>query len=101
MTTPDISIAFEDLGSKGRLVATVTGYEEPAELTFSRAGETRIIVDHTGVPDSMRGLGVGVALAERIVGDARAQGLRIMPLCPFFKAQALRHPEWRDVVDGI
>ena len=26
--------------------------------------------------------------------QARADGVRIIPLCPFFKAQAQRHPEW-------
>lgn len=97
----DIEITLEETGSKGRYVARVAGQAEPAELTFSRAGATRLIVDHTGVPDSLRGHGVGAALAARVVEDARAQGLKIMPLCPFFKAQALRHPEWRDVVEGV
>lgn len=95
-----IEISLEDGESKGRYVAKVAGVAEPAELTFSRAGETTIIVDHTGVPDSLRGKGVGQALARRVVEDARAQGWRIIPLCPFFKAQAQRHPDWSDVVQG-
>ena len=31
------------------------GYDEVGELTFSRASPTLVIVDHTGVPDSLRG----------------------------------------------
>jgi len=34
-----------------------------------------------------------------VVGDARAKGFRIVPLCPFFKAQAQRPPDWADVVN--
>lgn len=94
-----ITITLEDKGgSKGRYVASVEGYAEPAELTYSRANATLIIVDHTGVPDSLRGLGVGAALAARVVADARAGGFRIVPLCPFFKAQVARHADWADVV---
>jgi predicted GNAT family acetyltransferase len=33
------------------------------------------------------------------VEAARTGGWKIIPLCPFFKAQAQRHPEWKDVVN--
>lgn len=101
MSDDTLTITLEDSASKGRYLAHKPGIAEPAELTYSRAGATMIIVDHTGVPDSLRGSGVGAALAERVVADARAQGVRIVPLCPFFKAQAQRHPDWADVVQGI
>ena len=95
----DIEITREDTDTKGRYVYRPEGGGEEAELTFSKVSDTRIIVDHTGVPDSMRGQGVGQALSLRAVEDARAKGVTIIPLCPFFKAQALRHPDWQDVVD--
>ncbi len=56
-----------------------------------------IIADHTAVPDSFRGTGAGLALVSRLVADARAEGVRIMPLCPFVNAQRKKHPEWADV----
>lgn len=90
-------ITLEQDGSKGRYVATVAGIAEPAELTFSIANEHLIIADHTGVPDSMRGLGVGKVLVERLVADAREKQVKIVPLCPFVNAQRKRHPEWADV----
>ena len=62
---------------------------------------TRIIVDHTGVPDSLGGRGVGTALARHVVAEARAKGFTIVPLCPFLKAQAERHPDWSDVIEGM
>ncbi|QZD87010.1 GNAT family N-acetyltransferase [Qipengyuania psychrotolerans] len=95
----DLSIQFEETGSKGRYFTPRGVNGEQAEITFSRVSPQRIIVDHTGVPDSMRGQGVGVKLAEYVVADARSKGEKIIPLCPFFKAQAQRHEEWLDVVE--
>ena len=94
------SITLEETGSKGRYVLRPEGESETAELTFSRASDSLVIVDHTGVPDVFRGRGYGRMLAERVVADARQQGFRIVPLCPFFKAQAQRHPDWADVIAG-
>lgn len=96
----NITITHQENGSKGQYIAQVEGFDEPAELTYSRASYQLIIVDHTGVPDSLRGQGVGVALAKRVVEDARSGSFKIIPLCPFFKAQAVRHPDWSDVVQG-
>ncbi len=82
-------------GSKGRYVLQDGG--ETAELTYSILSSTHIIADHTGVPDTMRGTGAGKALVERLVMDARAEGVKITALCPFVRGQAQRHPEWADV----
>ncbi|WP_102108699.1 GNAT family N-acetyltransferase [Oceaniglobus roseus] len=88
-------ILREVQGSKGRYVFREGGDE--AELTYSITTPTLIIADHTGVPDAFRGRGVGQALVERLVADARAEGVKIVPLCPFVNAQRRRHPEWADV----
>lgn len=96
----DITISHEPSESKGRYIARVADHDESAELTYSRASSALIIIDHTGVPDSLRGKGVGAALAAHVVAEARAGGFKIIPLCPFFKAQAARHNDWSDVVQG-
>lgn len=90
-------IARELTGTKGRYVLRQDGAE--AELTYSILSPKRIIADHTGVPDAMRGTGAGLKLVERLVADARAEGVKIVALCPFVKAQARRHPDWADVID--
>ena len=92
----DITITLEDGPTGGRYVALVNGHE--AEMTFSRAGTSRIIIDHTGVPKELGGMGVGVALVKRAVEDARENGVKIIPLCPFAKAQIEKHPAWQDVL---
>ncbi|MEW9614251.1 GNAT family N-acetyltransferase [Shinella sp. S4-D37] len=92
-----MDITSTETGSKGRYAATVESHE--AEMTYSRASPQLVIVDHTGVPDALRGKGVGQALAAHAVEEARKGGWKIMPLCPFFRAQAMRHKEWHDVVN--
>ena len=82
--------------SGGRWSAVVDGHE--AEMTYSRASPTLIIIDHTSVPDALRGRGVGQALVLRAVEEARRESFRILPLCPFAKAQFDRHPDWSDVL---
>ena len=94
-TTPD-QAHREDRSTGGRWAVVVDGHE--AEMTYSRASPTLIIIDHTEVPDALRGRGVGQALVVRAVLDARLEGFRIIPLCPFAKAQFERHAAWRDVV---
>ncbi|HET9694864.1 MAG TPA: GNAT family N-acetyltransferase [Steroidobacteraceae bacterium] len=87
----------EERGSSGgRWVAVVDGHE--AEMTYSRASPVLIIIDHTAVPDALRGRGVGQVLVLRAVEDARRDGFRILPLCPFAKAQFERHADWADVL---
>ncbi|QYK40522.1 MAG: N-acetyltransferase [Paracoccaceae bacterium] len=88
-------IAREVAGHKGRYVIRRNG--EEAELTWSVTTPTLVIADHTLVPDSFRGTGAGLALVERLVADARAEGFKVVPLCPFVNAMRRRHPEWADV----
>lgn len=93
-----LDIQRDENESKGRYTVTLDGHE--AEMTYSRAGEHMIIIDHTGVPDALRGRGVGEALVERAVRDARDDKRSILPLCPFAKAMIARRPEWQDVLKG-
>lgn len=86
----------EDGTSKGRYRIVVEGVE--AEMTYSRAGKQLIIIDHTDVPAALRGRKVGERLVRQAVEDARREGVSIIPLCPFAKAQIERHPEWQDVL---
>ena len=90
-------IVFQDNGSKGRYFMRSAAGDE-AEMTFTKVGEHKIIIDHTEVPDAFRGQGAGLRLVTRAVEDARAAGKKIIPLCPFANAQFRRHKEWADVL---
>lgn len=91
----EFEIVREVAGSKGRYVIRHEGAE--AELTYSILSPQMVIADHTGVPDALRGSGAGRALVRRIVEDAREEGFRIVPLCPYVNAERQRNPEWSDV----
>lgn len=97
MTEQLPEIELEDRGSKGRYFLRGPDGAE-AEMTFTRIGEHRLIIDHTEVPDAFRGQGAGLRLVTRAVEDARASGKKIIPLCPFAAAQFRRHAEWHDVL---
>lgn len=88
---------FED-EKRGRVVAHVDGRPGLAEMTWSRAGATLMIIDHTEVDSSLRGRGLGSHLAVRAVAYAREHSRRIVPVCPYFSAWLERHPEARDLV---
>jgi predicted GNAT family acetyltransferase len=95
-TDTDYTVEREDGTSKGRYRLVVDGVE--AEMTYSRAGDRLIIIDHTEVPAALRGRKVGERLVRQAIEDARRDGVDIIPLCPFAKAQMGRHPEWQDVL---
>jgi predicted GNAT family acetyltransferase len=93
-----LPIAREEHDGKGRYLIAAPG-GATAEMSYSRVNDGLIIIDHTEVPDAFRGTGTGRRLLERLIADARAAGTRIVPLCPFAKAQFDRHPEWADLLE--
>ncbi len=93
----DIPIIREEGETSGRYVARIPGKPE-AEMTYSKAGEKILIINHTGVPKELGGMGVGKALVEFMVHDVRQRALKVIPLCPFTKATLEKHPEWQDIL---
>ncbi len=90
---PDPVIAYYETETKGRYSAAFDGVEGEAYLTTSKLSAATVIADGTVVPDSMRGMGAGAALAKRLIADARVAGQKIVPLCPFVRAYAEKHRE--------
>jgi predicted GNAT family acetyltransferase len=68
-----------------------------AVASYRRQGK-RVTFTHTEVPPELRGQGVGEALAQAALEAARAEGLEVVPLCPFIAAYIRRHPEFADLV---
>jgi predicted GNAT family acetyltransferase len=93
----EIRIERSEGDTKGRYVIRLDGHE--AEMTYSRAGEKLIIIDHTSVPDALGGRGVGGMLVRRAVEDARKEGKKVVPLCTFARGYIARHPDLQDVLD--
>ena len=84
-------------GSKGAFVIEENN-ERLAEMTYSKAGDLLIIIDHTEVSDKLRGQGAGKQLVAKAVAYAREKGIKILPLCPFARAVFDKTPEYQDVM---
>ena len=95
-----ITIKHSDSPSEGRYEARVEGRDGMGKLTYSRISPTKIVAEHTIVDDSLRGTGVATALVERLVADARSNGVIVVPQCSFVVAQYERRPEWSDVMEA-
>jgi predicted GNAT family acetyltransferase len=95
-----ITITHSESEAGGRYEARVDGKDGTGELTYSRVSPTRIIANHTGVDERLRGTGVASALVERLVADARSRGITIVPRCSYVVAQCRRNPDWSDVMEG-
>lgn len=93
-----LPITREEEGSKGRYLITAPGGIF-AEMSYSRVSEKLVIIDHTEVPDAFRGTGTGLRLLKHLIADVRSAGGKIIPLCPYAKAQFDRHAEWADLLE--
>ena len=86
-----------DRDSKGFFKATEEG-TTAGRMTYSWAGEDRIIIDHTEVNPAFKGKGVGKQLVLAAVDFAREKQISIIPLCTFAKSVFDRKKELRDVL---
>ncbi len=67
-------------------------------MTYSWAGDDKIIIDHTEVNADFKGKGVGKEMVKAAVDFAREKNIKIIPLCPFAKSVFEKVTEWQDVV---
>jgi predicted GNAT family acetyltransferase len=63
-------IQHQEHGHRGRFTIEREG-QRRAEMTYSRAGESLVIIDHTEVDPELRGQGAGRALLDALVAWAR------------------------------
>jgi predicted GNAT family acetyltransferase len=67
------------------------GDGQTAVLTYERGpGSLKLI--HTEVPEPYRGRGFGEMLVKAVLAQARAEGLRVVAVCPFVRAYLRKHP---------
>ena len=57
-----------------------------------------ITIVHSEVPASMRGGGVGSQFVRRVLGEIRAQGLKVVPQCSFVRAFMTKNAEFNDLL---
>lgn len=94
--TAKIDIIRTDEGTHGAYRIQLDGVDKPAELTWVAHGDVRD-ANHTYTPPAMRGQGIAMHLVKAMIADAREQGFKIQPSCPYVEVAFRRHPEWADV----
>jgi uncharacterized protein len=97
MSAPEPQISREESQTRGRYVARLASHAGEGELAYSRSSKTLIIAEHTAVDSALRGKGIALALVRRLVEDARREGFKVYPLCPYVNAERRKHPDWADV----
>lgn len=69
-----------------------------ALMTYKKTGDGVITIDHTEVDSNLRGRGIGEDLVAEGVKFARENDLKILPRCPFAKAEFDKHADYADVL---
>ena len=64
---------------------------------YRRQGE-RLYIDYVFSPVPLRGTGASGRLMAAVAAEARAQNLKITPICGYAAAWLRRSPEFRDLV---
>jgi predicted GNAT family acetyltransferase len=95
VTTPDGAEQVIHNAAESRFELQIDGSLAVAEYELA-PGE--IIFTHTEVPRALEGRGLGGRLARAALDHARAEGLRVVPRCPFIRSYIERHPEYQPLV---
>lgn len=91
---PDIAVT--DATEEERYEIRVDG--ELAGFAQYRRRPGAVSLTHTEIDDRFEGRGLGGKLVAFALDDLRAQGLGVLPFCPFVKSCIQRHPEYLDLV---
>ena len=84
-----------DNGARNRYELSVDGVI--AHVDYARKPGVITFI-HTIVPEQLAGRGIGSRLAQYVLEDARRNGEKIIPQCPFIAAYLKRHKEYQDLV---
>ncbi|HEX7710311.1 MAG TPA: GNAT family N-acetyltransferase [Sphingomonadaceae bacterium] len=91
-----LTISRSEQGDRGEYRARLPGSPYEAKLEWIAQDGARAAY-HTFTPAPLRGQGIAALLVEAMVADARAQGFKILPHCPYVADKFAEHPEWADV----
>lgn len=80
-----------------RFEATVNGLRS---LLAYRRSPDRMVLHHTEVPAPIEGHGIAAKLTRTALDFARANHLRVVPLCPYVSNFFRQHPEYHDLLSA-
>jgi predicted GNAT family acetyltransferase len=92
-----MQIEHKKVGTKGLFY--IAGIKEPlAKMVYTMSSPGKMIIEHTEVSEELKGQNVGLQLVKTAVEFARANSIKIVPLCPFANSVFKRKPEFADVL---
>jgi len=91
-----MAVTVQNDSQAHRFVTTVDGHSAHLDYVQHKDGVLNLI--HTEVDPALRGQGVGEAVVRFALDEARRNGTRIIPTCPFVKRFLERHGEYQDLV---
>ncbi|HEY6946683.1 MAG TPA: GNAT family N-acetyltransferase [Candidatus Acidoferrum sp.] len=68
-------------------------------ITYRRLPD-RLVLQHTEVSEPLRGKGLAAKLTRTALDFARANHLRVVPLCPYVSSFLRRHREYQDLLSA-
>jgi len=86
---------IEHRPERGRFQTTVDGL--PGVLDY-RLADGVMHITHTEVAPALEGRGVAAALVEAALAHARANGLKVNPVCGYVRAYMRRHPPTQNLL---
>jgi predicted GNAT family acetyltransferase len=92
-----MNIQHDDDGQKGSFFVEKDG-GRVAELQYMASGEGRMTIYHTEVDEQLRGQHIGDELVKAAVDHARAEGLKIVPQCPFARKVMERNDDYKALI---
>jgi predicted GNAT family acetyltransferase len=75
--------------------------EEQGELAFAnyRRVDGKLVLPHVEAAPALRGTGAAGRLMEGVLATARAEGLKVVPLCSYAAAYIRRHSRHQDLLE--
>ncbi|MEV4458255.1 GNAT family N-acetyltransferase [Microbispora sp. NPDC049633] len=91
----DARVGHNDAASRYEILLddTLAGFAQ------YRLRDGSMVFTHTEVRGEFGGRGLGGMLVGAALDEARAAGLRVVPLCSFVAWYIEKHPEYRELVD--
>ncbi len=92
-----MKIKRQEHGKNGAFFIEEDG-EWVAEMTYTREGVRKIVINHTAVSKTLKGKGIGKAMVDAAVKFARGKNLLIKPECSFAKKVLESSEDYEDVL---
>ena len=89
-----VAVVFEEAANRS---AAYKEGELIGECEFS-VSEQMWIIDHTGVRPAYGGQGIAKRLVEKVIEEARARQIKILPLCSYASKMMEGKTEYQDVL---